>query len=348
MARTMGLASCAAMCRRFGTSLHAGIDIVTLLNTEQRSGDAKHQAVMAKVADGIANGNPLAESMLRADSRYFPPLLISMTKLGEQTGRLERTLLQMADHYQHALSTRRTFLMAIAWPAIQLCAAIMVIGLLIWLLGILTPVGGGEMFDPLGWGLRGNSGVLIYFTCVAIVFLWIALAVHAIRKNWFNLHSAIPIAYLIPKLGPSIQTITLARFTWTLSMALDAGLDPGRSVGLALDSTDSEYYRSETLKAQQSIQSGRSLAESIEATGIFPREFINAMEVAEMSGTDAESLGMLAADYDQRAKMALRTLAGIATAVIWLSIAGFLIYMILSMAMRIVGEQNAILKDLGY
>lgn len=204
------------------------------------------------------------------------------------------------------------------------------------------------MFDLLGWGLRGNSGVLVYFTIVAVVFLWIGIAVHAVRKNWFNLHSVIPIAYLIPKLGPSIQTITLARFTWTLSMALDAGLDPGRSVGLALDSTDSEYYRSETKNAQRSIQSGRSLAESIDSTGIFPSEFINALEVAEISGTDAESLGILAADYDQRAKIALRTLTGIATGVIWLSIAGFLIYMILSMAMRIAGEQNALLKDLDY
>lgn len=335
MARTMGLAASARFCRRFGTSLRAGVDILTLLQTEQRSSDAKHQAVMAKVADLVANGNHLAESMVQADANYFPPLLISMIRLGEQTGRLERTLLQMAEHYHHAVITRRTFLSSLAWPGFQLLIAIMVIGLLIWLLGILKPSTGGEMFDTLGWGLRGNSGVAIYFSIVAIVFGSIALAIHAVRKNWFNLHSVVPIAYLIPKLGPSIQTITLARFTWTLSMALDAGLDPGRSVGLALDSTDSDYYRSEKKKAQKFIQNGKSLAESIGSTGIFPEEFINALEIAEISGTDAESLGVLAADYDQRAKMAIRTIAGVATAVIWFSIAAFLVYMILSMAMRI-------------
>lgn len=348
MARTMGLTACAAFCRRFGTSLRAGVDIVSLVNTEQRNGDSKHQAVMAKVSEGIMGGHQLAESMVRADPHYFPPLLISMIRLGEHTGRLERTLLQMADHYQHAVTTRRTFLMSISWPAFQLIIAILAIGFLIWLLGILKPAAGGEMFDTLGWGLRGNSGVIIYFCIVALVFGFLALAMQAVRKNWFNLQSAVPIAYLIPKLGPSIQTITLARFTWTLSMALDAGLDPSRSVGLALDSTDSEYYRSEKPKAQKAIQNGQTLAESIDATGIFPKDFINALEVAEMSGTDAESLGFLAAEYDQRAKLAIRTLAGIATAVIWFSIAAFLVYMILSMAMRIMGEQNAILKDLGY
>lgn len=348
MAQTMGLAASAGFCHRFGTSLRAGVDILTLIKSEQRNGSSKHQEVMAKVGQGVAKGNQLAESMMQADPKYFPPLLISMVHLGEQTGRLERTLLQMSEHYQHAVATRRTFLQSISWPTIQLIIAIMAIGFLIWLLGILRPATGGEMFDTLGWGLRGNSGVVIYFTIVAIIFGCLFLAFHAVRKNWFNLQSVVPIAYLIPKLGPSIQTITLARFTWTLSMALDAGLDPGRSVGLALDSTDSEYYRSEKNKAQQAIQNGRSLAESIDCTGIFPREFISALEIAEISGTDAESLGVLAADYEQRAKMAIRTIAGIATGVIWFSIAAFLVYMILSMAMRLMNAQNEVLRDLGY
>jgi type II secretory pathway component PulF len=348
MARVMGLAACASFCRRVGTSLHAGVDMMMLLGTEMRNGDARHQTVMAKVHEGVANGGTLADSIVIADPVYFPRLMVSMIRLGEHTGRLERTLLQLADHYQHRLSTRRTFLMAIAWPALQLFAAIMVIGLLIFILGVLTPLGGGEMFDPLGWGLKGAGGAAIYFLFVFMIGFWIFLAVTAVRKNWFNLHAVVPIAYLIPKLGPSIQTITLARFTWTLSMALDAGLDPMRAIELSLDSTDSDYYRSETKKAQKRIREGKSLAESLAATEIFPREFISALEVAEMSGTDAESLGMLASDYDQRAKIAMRTLAGIFSAVIWLSVAGLLIYLILSMALNIVGEQNAILEDLGY
>ena len=75
----------------------------------------------------------------------------------------------------------------------------MVIALLILLLGLLSPVGGGEMFDPLGLGLRGVSGVAIYFTCVFAFFGLMALAFHAVKKNWFNLHSVVPVFYLIPK-----------------------------------------------------------------------------------------------------------------------------------------------------
>ena len=49
----------------------------------------------------------------------------------------------------------------------------------------------------------------------------------------------IPLFYLIPVVGPSLQTITLARFSWTLSLALESGIDPIRSVSMSLDSTAS-------------------------------------------------------------------------------------------------------------
>ncbi len=337
MAKRMGLSACADYCRRFGTAFRAGIDIVSLCQAESKHGHSYQQQVMAKVAAGVASGDPLAESMANADPKFFPRLLVSMVRLGEQTGRLERTLLQLAEHYQHRLSIRRLFLMGIAWPTIQLVAAIMVIGLLIWILGILKPAGGGEMMDITGLGLRGNSGVLIYFSFVTLFFGLIGLFVMALKNNWFNLHAAIPLFYLIPKIGPAIQTITLARFCWTLSMSLDAGLDPMRAIDLAMDSTDSDYYRSEAKTAKTAIQKGKNLGESLAATQVFPSEFLNALEVAELSGTDAESLSTLARNYDERAKMAVKTIAGLATAVIWLFVVVILVFMILRMAMNVFG-----------
>ena len=335
MAKRMGLAASAEFCRRFGTAFRAGVDILSLCRSESKHGSGYHQTAMRGVADRIAKGETLADSMQQVDSRYFPRLMISMVRLGEQTGRLERTLLQMAEHYRHRLSNRRVFLTGIAWPMIQLFAAIFVIGLLIWIMGILRPATGGEMNDILGLGLRGNSGLLIYAVVVLTIAAMIALFVQALRFNWLNLHAAIPIFYLIPKIGPSIQTITLARFCWTLAMGLDAGLDPMRSVELAMDSTGSDHYRAETRKAQDAIQRGDSLVEALAITQVFPNEFLNQLEVAEIAGTDAESLAHLAQIYDEKAKIAMRTITGALTAAIWLSVAGILIFFIFRIVLSI-------------
>ena len=77
------------------------------------------------------------------------------------------------------------FLMSIAWPMIQLALAIGVIGLLIWVLGIVATRNNGEPIDILGFGLIGNRGLLIYTNFIIAVGLCIAGLVIAFRRGVF-------------------------------------------------------------------------------------------------------------------------------------------------------------------
>lgn len=282
---------------------------------------------MQKLHDGAKRGEDLSDVMAQHKS-FFPPLMAAMTRVGEATGRLERALLSLADYYQHQLQTRRMFLQSIAWPMLQLVAGIGVISLLIWVMGILTPAGGGQMTDILGWGLRGTSGVLWFWLYVGSFFGLIALMIWAFSRNIAGIQNLVPLIYMIPKLGPSIQTIAISRFCWTMALSLDAGLDPIRCIRLALDSTDNDYYRAGADDAEKAILGGASLAEGLAATDLFPDDFLGRIEISEHSGTDAESIEFLAREYDERAKSAIRLLAGIATIVVRTTVILVFVYMI--------------------
>ncbi len=323
----MSLPALANFCRRLGTGLRAGADLVPLLHNEAKYGPARQRDAINVLAEGARQGEQLS-AVMASRKDVFPPLLIAMTKVGEATGRLERTLLNLADHYDQRIKLRRAFITSITWPSIQLFLGICVVSLLIWLMGILRPAGGGEMPDLLGFGLSGEKGVLTFWAYLAVVFGIVGGLAWAFKNNIGGSQNLIPLLYLIPKLGPAIQTITLSRFCWTLALGLDAGLDPIRSVSLALDSTGSEYYRSGTKDAETAIRSGATLAGALQATSIFPGEFIVNVETAELSGTDAESIERIARDYDERAKLATKTISGLATGIVWFSVAGFLIFMI--------------------
>src|SRR6056297_2576988 len=119
----MSLSAAGNFCRRFGTGMRAGSDMVRLLDAESGHGPPRQRDAMREVARGVSRGEPLAESM-QAQGKFFPPLLVSMTHVGEATVRLERTLLNLAEHYEHQLQLRRAFLTSIAWPGIQLVMAI--------------------------------------------------------------------------------------------------------------------------------------------------------------------------------------------------------------------------------
>lgn len=316
--------------------MRSGMDLLRLLEMESQHGPAAKRSAMIALREGAKRGETLT-TLMQQQRPYFPPLLVAMTRVGEITGRIDRTLLSLAAHYEHRLKLRRSFLSSIAWPAIQLLGGIFVISLLIYLLGMLVPPGGGEMFDPLGFGLRGATGVLIFWGYLALIFGAIALVIWGFIHNIAGVHNIVPLVYMIPVVGPAIQTITLARFSWTLALCLDSGLDPIQSVELALDSTDSEFYRSASKDAEAAIRSGKTFSEALEATNLFPEDFITHVQVAEMSGTDAESMDSLAAEYDARAILAMRSLSGVATGVVWLTVMITLIFVILRMALRVFG-----------
>ncbi len=256
--RQMNLTTAIKFCHRLGTGLKAGADLLKLLDSEANQGSQSHRQAMLELARGANDGQSLSSVM--AQQKYFPRLMAAMVRVGEETGRLEHTLLTLSEHYQHQLTTRRWFISSITWPALQLAAGIGVISLLIYLLGVLAPAGGGQMTDVLGFGLRGGSGVLWFWSYIAIFFGFVAAIVWAFMRNVGGVQNLIPLIYKIPLIGPAIQTITISKFCWTLSLSLGSGLDPIRAVNLALDSTDSDYYRSAAGDAEAAVRGGSTLA----------------------------------------------------------------------------------------
>lgn len=343
--KRMPLGAAANFCRRFGTGMRAGVDVLRLLNNETKHGTAKQKTAMSDLHQAIRDGETLPDAMKLQDG-YFPPLMIAMASAGETTGKLDRTMLTLAGHLEERLKIRRDFFRQISWPLFQLFAAVNILALLIYILGVLTPAGGGEMFDPTGFGLRGASGVLKFYSYVLAVGLLIVGGIVAFQKNLGGVHNLIPLLYRIPVAGPALQTITLSRFIWTLALSLDAGIDPIRAIHLGLDSTDSDFYRSAKDDVEKSIRGGRTMSETLLATDIFPDDFITAIEVAEISGTDAEAMQHLAADYDERARRAMQTLAMVASRTIGAAVMFVLIFLILRMVMTITGVYNDALQPI--
>lgn len=341
----MKLTVAAGFTRRFGIGLRAGADLIQLLKAEAKQGGAKHRGALLSLADDASRGEQLSASM-KKQGRYFPSLMVSMTNVGEATGRLERTMLAMADHYENQVSLRRSFISAITMPMLQLFAGLGIISLLIWLLGILTPVTGGQMNDVLGLGLRGTEGVLKFWAVIAMVLAFVFGIYWAFSRNLGGIQNVIPLLYMVPVAGSALQTITLSRFSWTLALSLDAGLDPIRSVDLALDSTASDYYRSGSKKSETAIRGGATLAQSLESTDLFPETFLSRVEVAELSGTDAESIGGIAREYDERAKMAMKAIARLASGMVWATMILVLLFFVIRMVMNVLGVYSSALDGI--
>ncbi|RMF42269.1 MAG: hypothetical protein D6753_07945 [Planctomycetota bacterium] len=336
----MKLKTAEAFCRRMGIGLRAGVDILKVLEAETRVGDRRHREVMQRVRERIRQGHTLAEAM-REERRYFPLLLIQMVEASELGGRLEAMFEYMADYYANLYQTRSYFLSQVRWPLIQLAMAIVIVGLVILLQGILSPQ---STYDASGLGLRGLSGFYTYCLVVGTVLGTVGIVAYGVWKNWLGCHQVlVPIVQRIPVLGTAFVTLALSRMSMTLSILLNAGVDAKQAMRQAFLATGNYYFIAGMDRAVEAVGRGQSFAEAFEAAGVLPREFIESVQVAELSGTETESLDHLATQYQQRARAALSTIATIASFTIWLGVLLLIAFMIIRMALQYINLLNSFL-----
>jgi type II secretory pathway component PulF len=321
------------LCHRVGTAVHSGIDARRVWETEERHAHGPLRTAIGAIREHVAAGKSVAEGM-QASNGYFPPMFVQMVAVGEQTGKLDEVLKRLGDHYQHLSSMQRMFWTGIAWPLFELIFAVLIIGFVIFITGAISSARGGDAPDVLGWGLVGTRGAMMWFLFCGFIAGGIALFAHALTRGWMGPQPVVA-AMRIPVLGTCLQSLALSRLTWALALALDSGMDARRAAILAIRSAQNPYYESSLSTVADAVRSNLQFHESFASAGVFPSEFVQQVEVAEMAGTTTESLLRLAKEYEDRARSAMQVLTGIATVVVMLLVFGVIIFAIVSMFIHV-------------
>jgi type IV pilus assembly protein PilC len=250
-----------------------------------------------------------------------------MIEVGERTGRLERVFFRLAEHYDQIVRLKRNFMLGIAWPLIELALGIMALGLFIYILGWIDAEWDGEKISL--FGLRGTQGVVIWFGCVGLIVAAIVLPIIAVQKGWISADPLFRLLMHIPGFGRGLRIIAMSRLSWSLAMATDSDLPPERAVELAIRSTQNGYYIDRLENIKLAIRRGGEMHEGFAATGIYPPEFIEALQTGELSGRVSETMAVVAKDYDERANLWYKGLAFACGVAIVVLIAGLFIFMIM-------------------
>ena len=94
----------ARFCRTLGTLLKSGVPLLHALNNAR---DVISNQVIASsidiVSEGVKQGKGISVPLSNAN--VFPPLALSMIKVGEETGQLDSMLLKVAMTYEKSLNT---------------------------------------------------------------------------------------------------------------------------------------------------------------------------------------------------------------------------------------------------
>jgi type II secretory pathway component PulF len=330
------------LCRRLAMATSAGIDDRKIWRDEGGRGGATQRAVATQVADRLARGESVGDA-LAASGGFLPPLFKQLVAVGDASGQLDRAYRRLAEHYEHAVAARRALLAGLAWPLIQLAIAALVIGGTIWISDVLGLKGiDGEPVDIFGLGLVGARGLAIYIGILTLVMFAVVLAIEATRRGMFWTRRLQRLVVRVPIIRGAVETLSLARFCWTMHIILQTSMDLRKALPLALDATGNDFYRRETPDVVQRLAQGMPLHQALAATGAFPAELIDAIAVGEQSGMLAETMERQARQYQDRGADAIGQLAMAFGWLVWAAIAA----VIITLVFRVVTGYSTMLQNL--
>jgi type IV pilus assembly protein PilC len=133
--------SIARFTRTLGTLVTSGVPILQALNiTRDTAGNHVVAEAIMKVHDAVKEGESMVNPL--EASKIFPPMVISMVEVGEETGQLPEMLLKVADVYDdevdNAVSALTSLLEPIMIVVLAVIVAVIVLALFQPLLEVIT------------------------------------------------------------------------------------------------------------------------------------------------------------------------------------------------------------------
>jgi type II secretory pathway component PulF len=324
---------------RLAIALAAGVDIRRAVASEAARVPGRWRGVFEQVAAGVAAGEPLSAALGRAEGAVSPAVL-GMIAVGDRTGRDAETLAAVAASLTEAVAARRALGAALLPAAVRLAVALVVIGLLILLAGLLRDLD-GKPLDILGLGLAGPRGLAVYGGFLAAATLAAVTALPALVRSWQARGAVRRLVERLPVVGPAARAAEAARWCRAAALAAGAGMDVGSVVAIVSQAAPGLARDPDTITAL--LRRGASLEEALATGGGFPREVLEAVGLGEASGTTAESLGRLVPVFEDRARRGFAAAAQALGWAAWGAVAGLVILLVF----RVMGVYVGIIEQAG-
>jgi len=120
----------ARFTRTMGTMLASGVAILEALDiVAKTAGNKTIETAIYKVRSGIAEGQTIADPL--AESKVFPPMVVSMIAVGESTGAIDAMMEKIADFYEEEVDQAVENLTALIEPFMLVFLGVTIGGLVV-------------------------------------------------------------------------------------------------------------------------------------------------------------------------------------------------------------------------
>jgi type IV pilus assembly protein PilC len=246
------------------------------------------RSVLRDVGDQVRSGEELSRA-IESYGDLFPPLYSPTLRAGERSGEMELVLRRFVRHQKLLMDTRRQVVSALVYPAA-------LVGLSIALISVMTVYVLPRFTDffsaldvelpmltriTMGFSLFVKDNLLFIVAAVALV----AIAVSQWGRSQTGRVGMARFKLKLPLLGPIFHRMALSELCRSLSTLLAGGIPLVDSLEVAIRAVGNEYIRARLAPMVDGVREGKSLADTLEKSGVGFEIAIDMVKVGEATGS---------------------------------------------------------------
>lgn len=293
-----------AFCLQAALLLKAAVPLDEGLRIMSEDAVSKEEKeLLIFMADETELGEPIFSAMEKTGA--FPPYVVRMAKLGQQTGTLDQMMESLSVYYEKEFSMMRNVKNALTYPIIMIGMLLVVLFVLFTRVmpifeDVYTQLGAG--ISPLSRSAIRLGGILSGAALAAAASLAVAaivLYICALFGKKFRIAEQLIDRF---KRHNKIALATASRrFTAVLSLTLHSGMELAKGMEMAEELVENSRVQEQIRACGQSLEGGRSYYDAMKDTGLFSGFHVQMIKVGSRSGRLDQVMQEISDDYEQQA-----------------------------------------------
>ena len=298
--------------RQFATMIDAGLPLVQcleILSSQQQN--QLFKTALLEIKKSVEGGSTFADA-LRKHPRIFDDLYVNLVAAGEVGGILDTILNRLAGFMEKAEKLKGKVKGALTYPAvICIIAGIVVAVLLLYVVPIFQTMFadfGSALPAPTQFVVNLSEGLKKYWWLFAGVIIGTGVGLRQFYRTP-NGRTIIDDLFLkVPVFGDLIRKTAVARFTRTMATMMASGVPILEALEIVAKTAGNKTIEAAIMKTRTALSQGKTLAEPLAETKVFPSMVVQMIAVGESTGALDAMLSKIADFYEDEVDQAVDTL----------------------------------------
>lgn len=338
----------AVFCEQSGMILESGLSMlegISIMEGDVEPQNVQYKKMYEDMRSCLEETGVLHEALTKTG--LFPAYVIQMTKIGEETGNLDVVMKGLAAYYEREENTMQDIKSAISYPLMILC---MLLAIMLVMIVKVMPVF-NQVYEQLGSQITGPGAILLklgevlkqYWVIPAVVICILAGASWWLLKTTKGNEALRRLTGRFFSSKSIVKRLNSARVSSAFAMALQSGMDYGRSFDMAASLLEEdEETKQKLVDCKEKMFEGESFSKVIKETGIYSPLQSRMIMIAERTGEADQALSKIALQIDDEVTAEIQNFVSIIEPTLVIVLSVLVGGMLLSVMMPLMGILSVI------